>query len=282
MSFNISKFKSTFEKYGGPARASLFEVTISKVPETNSDIDPISEFSFFCKSANFPGLSIQNQVMRNSTRLPQNFPSTLDNAPFSAIFLVDSDYQILTFFHNWMQRVLNYSTRGGEFSSIDTGEGYSGGLMPYEVGYKDDFCCRISMKAYSTESDLGRYYEVVLDRAYPFQLGNLDMAWEQNDSYLTLPVSFSYDSIYYSGDRIGNPSTRSKGLLETLSDLAGFADAVNQTIKSGRPTSVQDAINRLTRVRNSFGNLTEGLPKSTDSQQKENKPVKIKQPPPSF
>lgn len=264
MPFNISKFKTTFDKYGGPARASLFEVTISKYEESNSAIRPASEFSFFCKSAQFPGLSIQNQVMRNSTQLPQNFPSAMDNSPFTAIFLIDSDYQILTYFHNWMQKVLNYSTRGGKFAAINA-DSFAGGQLPYEVGYKDDFSCRISLKAYSTESDPGKFYEVIMENAYPFQLGNLDMAWEQNDSFLTLPVSFSYDSIHYSGDQMGNPSSRSKGILETLSDLAGFADVVNQTIKSGKPTSIQDAINRLTRVRNSFGNLTEGLPKSSDA-----------------
>lgn len=260
MSFNISKFRSTLEKYGGVAKPSLFEVTISKAAEEGSSIDPATEFSFFCKSANFPGISIQNQVMRNSTQLPQNFPSTVDNQPFQAIFLVDSDHQILAFFHSWMQQVLNYSTRGGEFAAIDTG--YAGGLLPYEVGYKDDYSCRITMKAFSTESDSGKFYEVVMDRCYPFQLGTLDMAWETNDSYLTLPVSFSYDTIWFSGDRAGNPSSRSKGILETLSDLAGFADTVKQTLKSGKPTSIQDAINRLTRVRNSFGNLTNGLPRS--------------------
>lgn len=264
MSFNISRFKSTLDKYGGPARSSLFEVIISKYPETNSSIDPVSEFSFFCKSANFPGLNIENQTMTAVSQMPLNFPNTITQQPFSAIFLVDSDHQVLSFFHNWMQRVLNYSTKGGMYGAVDT-DSKGGGLLPYEVGYKDEYSCRITMRHYSTES-FGRgdkYYEVVLDNCYPFQIGDLDMAWESNDSFLTLPVSFSYDRIYFSGDRTGNPSNRSRGLLETLSDLAGFANTVKQTLQSGKPQSIQDAVNRLTRVRNSFDNLTSSFPSSS-------------------
>lgn len=264
MAFNISRFKSTLDKYGGPARSSLFEVTVSKYPETNSSIDPISEFSFFCKSANFPGIQLETQQMSAVGQLATTFPHTLTPSPFNAIFLVDSDHQILSFFHNWIQRVLNFSTRGGSFSAIDT-DSYSGGLLPYEVGYKDEYACRVTMRHHSTDSVGDKYYEVVLDNCYPFQIGELDMAWEQNDSFLTLPVSFAYDRIHFSSDRAGTPSARSKGTLEALADIAGFADVVKQTIKSGRPTSIQDAVNRLNRVRNSFDNITSSFPSNKDS-----------------
>lgn len=259
MPFDISRFKSTLDKYGGPARSSLFEVTVSKAPEPGSSIDPIYEFSFFCKSANFPGLNIENQQMTAVSQMPLNFPATLSNQPFTAIFMVDSDHQVLSFFHNWMQKVLNYSSKGGSDSAV-------AGKMPYELGYKDEYSCRISVKHYSTESDSGKYYEVVMDGCYPFQIGDLDLAWETNDSFLTLPVSFSYDKIYFSGDRTGNPSSRGRGgFLQTLSDLAGFADVVQQTLKSGKPTSIQDAVNRFSRIRNSFDNIGGLFSKGEDS-----------------
>ncbi len=261
MSFNISRFKSTFDKYGGPARPSLFEVNVYKYKETNSNIDPIADFSFFCKSANFPGVELETQQMTAVAQRPKTFPVGVNNPPFSAIFLVDSDHEILTFFHNWIQRVVNYSSRGGSFGAID-GDPNGNGMLPQEIGFKDEYSCRLTIKHYSTESaSNGRYYEVVLDKCYPFNVGELDLAWEQNDSFLTLPVSFAYDEIYFSGDRSGAPSGRGRGgILEALGDLAGFAGVVQQTLGSGKPTSIQDAVNRLNRVRNSFGNLSASFP----------------------
>jgi hypothetical protein len=265
MAFNISNFKSTFDKYGGPARPSLFEVIISKPAEKNSKIDVVREFSFFCKSINFPGVNIQLSPMTAVAQMPKQFPTAMEAPPINAIFMIDSDHQILTFFHSWVQRVLNYNTANGPYSAVSF-ENSAGseltelGRLPYEVGYKDDYACRMIIRHYSTESlpgESGKYYEVILDNVFPYQLGDLDLAWETNDSFLTLPVQFLYDGINFSGARAGNPSQRiNGGLLETLSDLAGFADTLRQTVRQGKITSIQDAVNRLNRVRNSYDNIS--------------------------
>lgn len=250
MAFNISNFKSTLDKFGGPARASLFEVTISKGNEENSAIDPQKELQFFCQAASLPGISIENAAFTAVSQLPTQFPMTMASTPISLTFMVDSDHQVLTFFHNWIQRVLNYSTKGGAFGAID-------GQLPYELGYKDDYACRMSIKHYSTESRGDKYYEVVLDNIYPYSVSDLELAWASNDSYLTVNVIFAYDRIWYSGDKTGIPSQRSKGgLLETLSNLAGLVDVLKQTKDLGKPRSIQDAVNRLNRVRNSYEKLS--------------------------
>lgn len=250
MAFNISNFKSTLDKFGGPARASLFEVTISKGNEENSAIDPQKELQFFCQTASLPGINIENAAFTAVSQLPTQFPMTMSSTPIVLTFMVDSDHQVLTFFHNWMQRVLNYSTKGGTYGAID-------GQLPYELGYKDDYACRMSIKHYSTESQGDKYYEVILDNIYPYTISDLELAWASNDSYLTVSVNFAYDRIWYSGDKTGIPSQRSKGgLLETLSNLAGLVDVLKQTKDLGKPRSIQDAVNRLNRVRNSYEKLS--------------------------
>jgi len=253
MSFNISRFKSTMDKYGGPARTSLFEVVISKAGEPNSSMDS-RDLTFFCKSANFPGVQIENSVMTAVAQRPVNFPIGMVNEPINATFFVDSDHQVLTFFHNWIQRVYNYSMASGPDGAI----GEPGNLqLPYEMGYKDEYSCTMTIKHYSTESTGGKYYEVKLEKVYPFNIGDLELAWENNDQFAQIPISFSYDKFSYSGDRTGRQTiSNGRGLLETLGDLAGFADTVRQTIDQGRPQSIQDAVNRLQRVRNSYGNLS--------------------------
>jgi len=169
--------------------------------------------------------------------------------------MVDSDHQVLTFFHNWIQQVLNYSTKGGSFGAV-FGEAGGDGQLPYELGYKDDYSCRMSVKHYSVESAGDKYYEVVLDNIYPYNVSDLELGWDRSDSFLTVQVTFAYDRIWYSGDKTGIPSQRSKGgLLETLSNLAGLVDVLKQTKDLGKPRSIQDAVNRLNRVRNSYERL---------------------------
>lgn len=254
MPFNISNFKTTIDKYGGPARSSLYEVSITKGRETNSALDPQTEFQFFCQRANFPGIQIENGSMSAVSQLPTSFPLTMTSAPITLTFMVDSDHQILSFFHNWIQKVLNYSTKGGTFGAIG-GEG-TYGQLPYELGYKDEYACRMTIKHYSTESLGEKYYEVVLDNIYPYTISDLDLAWAEADSVLTVTVTFAYDRIHYSGDKTGIPSQRTTGgTLERLSKLAGLIDAAKETKDSDKPRSIQDAVNKLNRIRNSYENL---------------------------
>lgn len=256
MPFNISRFKSTLDKYGGPARSSLFEVVITKASEANSSMTD-KDLTFFCTNVNFPGINIENSQYYAVGQMPLNFPRGIANSPINAIFMVDSDHQILTFFHNWIQRVLNYSTKDGNFGAVGDDADPSNLQLPYEIGYKDEYSCTMTIKHFSTESTGNKYYEVTLENVYPYTIADVDLSWEQGNQFMTLPVAFSYDRFHFSGDRTGRQTTRNgRGLLETLGDLAGFADVVNQTIKQGKPQSIQDAVNRLNRVRNSYGNLT--------------------------
>lgn len=257
MSFNISKFKTTMDKYGGPARSNLFEVIISKPAEVNSKIDPSTEFGFFCNRVNFPGIAIETGQFTAVSQLTTTFPLRMQGQGITASFMLDSNHEIMAFFHNWMQRVMNYSTKGGMYGAVDTEDGV--GMLPYELGYKDEYGCNMNIRHYSTESfgKNDKYYEVTLENIFPTSIADTALGWEQNDSFATMEVSFAYDRIYYSGDKTGNPSRRIKGgLLETLSDLANFVDVTKQTLSQGRPTSIQDAINRLNRVRNSYDNLS--------------------------
>ena len=257
MAFNISRFKSTLDKYGGPGRSSLFEVTITKANEPNSALTN-QELTFFCTSINLPGIQIQNQQFSAVGQLPLNFPSKMENTPITARFMVDSDHQVLSFFHSWIQKVLNYSTAAGPF--IGVGDNAGNTQLPYELGYKDEYACSMVIKHYSLESKENKYYSVTLDNVYPYVVGDIDLAWESQNEFMILPVTFSYDRINYSGAALGTQAAdnrSSKGLLEALGDLAVFGSTVRQTILQGRPRSIQDAVNRLTTIRNSYSGLSD-------------------------
>ena len=87
--------------------------------------------------------------------------------------------------------------------------------------------------------------------------------WEGGGEYMTIDVTFAFDNYQYSADKAGHTgsrSTRGAGLLDLLGDVAGFADTVRGTLKSGKPRNIQDAVNKLQRIGNSLDNITDNLP----------------------
>jgi hypothetical protein len=245
MPFNINEFKSRIDRYGGPARTSLFTVELTGPTIQENDL------LFFCRNVTMPGIDIESAVYRqNGIDLPQVMPTGISREPLNCIFMLDSEHRVLSFFHNWMQRVVNYSTQGGNFASVDD-------QLPYEIGYKDEYACRMVIKYYSTDSNstVSKFYEVVLDGVFPTNIPSIDLAWADNDNVATLPISFSYSRIQYSSEIRGIPSERNargNGLLDLISNIGQIGQLINQQLV---PQSVQDAINTYTRATNSFNRL---------------------------
>jgi hypothetical protein len=252
----ISEFKSTFDKFGGPSQSNLFQVTISGYPEGINSLMSSKDLTFFCKTAQIPSVSLNVANYEAVASLPKQFPMSVQNTQVNTIFMVDSDHEIMKFFHSWMQSVINIGTSGGNLSEVD-------GKLPYEIGYKDEYSCRLTIRHFATDGDPSRFYEVILDKAWPSAIGDLDLSWESNDSYLTLPVAFSYDRIEYSGLRPGSPTSRlgrGAGFFQILGAVAGFAGVARQTMQQGfRGDSIQDTINRFQRVNNSMDILTRSI-----------------------
>ncbi len=249
MPFDINRFKSTLDRLGGPARDNLFEVSITRGEKTSENFDPLRDFTFLCNAVTVPGISIETSMYEPVGKLATNFPTTISNDGVQAVVMVDSDHEVLSFFHQWAQSVVNYSVSGGAFSEVND-------QLPYEVGFKDEYSCDMTIKHYSTESYPDKYYEIKLQNVWPTSIGDLDLAWNNNDSNLIMSVGFEYSNIEFSGEKTGINGSRGGGLLDILGDLANFGDTVRSTLRSGKPRSIQDAVNKLTRVRNSFDRLT--------------------------
>ena len=248
MAFRINEFKSQLDWFGGPSRGSLFEVQITRPNNVKSRANS-RDLIFFCKNASIPGITfnaVQNDQVGQFRKM---MPMTVNVEPVQAIFMLDSDHQVLSFFHSWAQNVVNFSTQGGAFSEVD-------GKLPFEVGYKDDYACRITIRQYSVNYQTsGQYYEVILDNAFPILIGDVDLAWENNDQYSVLPVSFQYDRIQFSGERIGSPSAafgRGNGLLGLINKIGAVGQLIGADLV---PRSVQDAVNKYTTVSNKIDRL---------------------------
>lgn len=248
MAFNINEFKSNMNRVGGAGHTGLFQVIFVNTPPTTSNLTE-RQLSFFCKTVAIPGIAVNTATYETPGQRPKQFPVGVGSDNVQALFMLDSDHQIAQFLHSWLQRVVNYSTAGGTFAEIN-------GQLPYEMGYKDDYSCRMIIRHYSS-FDTEKFYEVILDKAYPVIMGDIDLDWANKDTPGQVSVAFAYDRIQYSGEKYGTPTTRLSrglGLLDALTELGGAAQSI--AFNLGRPRSVQDAINRFTKVKDGFDTIT--------------------------
>ena len=263
MAFSINEFKSTLNKYGGPGHTGLFEVQFINPPFVFGSNARPRDLTFFCKSVAIPGLELRVAEYNAMAQRPKTFVKGMNSTPVNAQFLLDSNHQIQKFLTGWVQSVVNFSVKNGNFSEVN-------GMLPYEIGYKDEYACTMVIRHYTTYQSKDRkgfierllnptYYEVVLRNAFPVAVGDVDLAWENTDQYATTGVAFAYDDIQYAGERGGLPTGRLSrgngllGILETIGTLSKVVDT------GFRPDGINDAINRLNRVNSAFDNMTRSL-----------------------
>jgi len=251
MAFNISEFKSRIDRYGGIARKNLFVADIVfNGRNTNIAVPNFtqSDLRFFCKSATIPGLNVVVQDYRpNGFGLPHSVPTALQPDQVNLVFMMDSQHKILNFYHQWMQKVINYDVSRGMFSEVN-------GQLPYEMGYRSDYVSTIRLALYS--NDTNTFYEYILYDAFPTQISPIDVAWDDNDSYSTMTVNFAYSGMKVTGAVEGSPSARGargNGLLEFINSVGSTSQLINQ---GSLPRSIQDAIDSFTRVRNAFNTIS--------------------------
>lgn len=260
MPFNITEFKGTVNKYGGPARKNLFVVEIT--PIQSNDGMSTSDLRFFCQQATVPGINFGvADYYPNGFGVKQSIPISVQNDPFNAVFMLDSDHMVLRFFHQWMQSVINYDYSGGPFSQIDN-------QLPFEVGYKDDFSATITIKHFTTD-DPSSYYEYTLYDAFPTQISGVDVAWADNDSYATATVNFSYSSFSVAGAKQGTPTerfARGTGYLGLATNAANIFYPGQFITQVDLPRGVQDVVNAfvgasrtLNTFKSGFSQIKSGL-----------------------
>lgn len=250
--FRINEFKSKLDSYGGPQRLNIFTVELFG---SNSNYINSADIKFFCKTVQLPGINL-NTMPYSPTGfgLQQMMPMGMTPDTFNAVFIMDSNHNILSFFHDWMQAIYNFDYSNGSLAPSYRDEDH----LPYELGYKSEYALNMLIRVYSYHDEL-TYYDYLLTDVFPTQLGSIDLSWDTNDSYATLPVNFSFSSIKVSGTgtgKIENDRTRGFGMLDFIIEASQYG----QTITSLRkPNSIQDAINQYTSIKKSGSDFFSSL-----------------------
>lgn len=201
MAFSIDAFKASIEKQGGLARLNVFEVRFSKplvngVDTSASWVDANftnNDLRFFCQTVILPGIGVDAFSHRpNNIDIVQSIPFAITRQDLECVFMVDDRHSVLKYFHSWMNEITNYSPVVGQGPSQSTPR------LIYELGYKKEYSQTMDIVVYSrspsTSSSNANGYICRLRGVFPVQVGHLNLSWNANDEYGTLPVSFSFES----------------------------------------------------------------------------------------
>lgn len=246
MTFNIADFNSKLHEHGGVAKTNLFFARIN-IPQAliNEFVDiPVSrDLEFFCRSVTLPELDITTGEVQ-----PQGFgpvvrrPQSMNFPILPAVFMVDSNFGIMKFFHRWMQAIVNYDKSGGNFGAVNN-------ALPFEMGYKSEYATTMDVAVFSQNT---KKVEYVYNFAglYPLNTGNVSPSWENQGEVLTLPVGFTYDQLKVSGSETGRVQSDVPG--STTGRMLRWFSSINQTVNAiesiRRPTDIQDAVNNIQTV----------------------------------
>lgn len=234
MTFNINELKSRIDNYGGMSRTNLFMVELFGTNSLNSTVND-DTIRFFCKSVTVPGvnLSVKDYSARNFG-MPESVPTNLTQTPLNALFMMDSDHQIITFFHEWMQNIGNYNAVDG-FRSANP---RNLNQLAYEFNYKEDYAVTMMIRHFSTHSsEFRQSYECLLTGVYPTEVSPPSFSWENSSEPASLSVNFSYSKIKFTGTSVGTSAPRGTSEIDYYTEIGDFS------------LSDQSSIDRASRIK---------------------------------
>lgn len=215
--FDIDQFRAVMARKG-VARNNLYKLVIGFPPGLRSaagalnmpeSMEDLEDIVLYCDSVTMPGVSLATAESRPYGYGPVELKAhTPLFQPLSATFIVDAKGYTLSFFRNWMRGIVNYTPedRAVHNSSLN-------GMAAFESSYKAEYETTIQLyvlggqvrSSSASQLDLDIVSKTVINRAFPIELGSVQMNYGYNDQYLSVPVSFSYFDWYTENlDQSGN------------------------------------------------------------------------------
>jgi len=191
MAFNIKDFSSTVNRSGGLATSNLFVMSITNPPRSNFsnrfETEDARELSFLCRTVSIPGMELSTaEISPSGFGHKHRSPIGMQHGQLTAVFMVNSNFNTLSYFQKWMQSIINFDSEGGSFGD------------EYLMSYKDDYSTTITVDVYGKQEN-SNAYRYTFSNAYPTNTGEIQLAWENQAEIMTLPVTFTYDYMTTTG-----------------------------------------------------------------------------------
>lgn len=241
----ISGFRSTINNLNGLQRPNHFYVTIPNPPILQGDIGPIL-LPFLTESASIPGVSLATSEVRRygygPTEKKPYLPVFIDQ---QMTFFGDAAGTVHKFFYKWMNGIVKYD-------EFPLGKPGFNGVRPFEVEYKRQYAVDITITAID-EVDR-KIMEIKLYDAFPIFLGDVNMSWSQTDSFVSIPVTFTY----YKWKRTDISINLDELIGEDISPVQRIlkaGTAIQTLAKVRKPNNVADIINVVNNSKIAIGSL---------------------------
>lgn len=227
------------------ARTNLFDVSLSIPPVMNgrvfSAIGPA--LSLWAESSQLPGFNVQTDSVKRYGIGPQeSVPYSIQTNDLTFNFIGDGKGAVQKYFYEWMHRIV----RGDEDVRAQTVSGT--GLAPYEVEFKDQYACTITITSYNEQGQPVLIYE--LYDAFPKTMPDISMSWNDNSSFMQFGVTFSYLRARLTNSTQPLRTTKNGvGSLSTLQKAIKVGTALQTIASLKRPRSIQDALSSATTIK---------------------------------
>jgi|TARA_R110002167_G_scaffold94321_1_gene252076 hypothetical protein len=221
--FSINNINSAIGAMGGLARSPLFLTTINPPPAlAGANIGPQA---LLCSSANLPGKQVTTHDHR---RLGYG---TVDRRVMGSVmpdvsmtFFVGNNGEPLTFFNSWSDNIMNTDAGPGA-------EGRSSSNVPtFGIRFRNEYITTIDIAWYdSTSNEVIKY---TLHECFPMQIGDVSLAWADNDAFASVAVNFTYRYYTLSTSPRAAPSMDT-GFLSQLKNGLGVINKLSSTRIAG-------------------------------------------------
>ena len=186
--FNISGFKANISDYGYLQTNKFIVAFASPTVMQNNTVDgiPTSQteglMQVRAESVKIPGITlIQSDVNRYGVGPLQKMPTNVNFTPNSITFISDRNGEIYKYFYTWLNSIFDFS---GDVSQ-QTNSGAS-----YAVEYKDNFVTDLHVYVYDNAGNMIK--DIVMYRAYPESMNEINLGWGDNNALMKITVSMSF------------------------------------------------------------------------------------------
>ena len=234
--FGVTNLLATINQQNGLYKSHHFAVRITPPAFMGGHSINSEKISLLCNSSSLPG----KQILASDHRRQGygTFDRRAWGASFTDIpltFYLDGRGDIVKFFYKWQQQIVATDTTQGEFAETN------GAAMPFEAAYQADYSTTMELIAYDVTDNTILTYRFV--EAWPFQVGDVSVAWSENDQFSLLPVQMTYRSYTIEQEAAPKVNTNGRGfnLVTALGLIAGAAGVVASG--SFPPRSIGDFVN---------------------------------------
>lgn len=174
--FNIADFIATLNE-GNFAKTALFDVIVTPPRTMSTDMGELYDLTYRCEATDLPGrnvLTYDSIIYGLPTKIA--YGSSVNDVTLS--FILSEDYREKIFFETWIDKITgNYRT--GEVSQ-----------NMFEIGYYKEYIGGLLIRNYSETGEVVKETELV--EAYPINIGNVSLNWQNGAEIAKLPVTFAY------------------------------------------------------------------------------------------